>query len=111
MTSPGAGLRIKIPELEKDPEQGEVCNGMCTNPPPGREKGSWFRSWLPIKKENAELDAARREMFTLSLIGLMVGTLALFIAFLGGPGIRWDGVAFGLCVYTLSTVLYCISTS
>jgi len=111
MTSPGAGLRIKIPELEGDPERGEVCNGMCANPPPDRERGSWFRSWLPVKKEDAELNALRSEMFTISLIGLMVGTLALFIAFLGAPGIRWDGVVFGLAVYTMSTISYCISTS
>jgi hypothetical protein len=111
MASPGAGLRIKIPELEGDPERGEICNGLCAHPPAAREKPSWFRSWLPVKKEEPEVEAMRREMFTVALIGIIVGTLALFLSFLGTPGIRWDGVLFGLAVYCVSTFAYFISTS
>jgi hypothetical protein len=111
MASPGAGLRIKIPELEGDPERGEICNGMCAHPSDVHERPSWLRSWLPVKKEDPEVEAMRRELFTVSLMGLLVGTLALFISFLGQPGIRWDGVVFSLGVYLVSTISYCISTS
>ncbi len=111
MASPGAALRIKIPELEGDPELGEVCNGMCANPPPGRERRPWFRSWLPIKKEDPAMDALRSEFFTTGLIGMCIGICALFIALLGGPGIRWDGIAFGFSAFILGVVMYLISTS